>query len=98
MSRALLFALFLFGTPAFADEARGAGCIATAEIVAKAVVLRADGQSQEATAKALQAGDIDEKYVAAVAPLVDWVYTLPQEQLTNEAASAYKDACLAQLG
>ncbi|MFX0544867.1 hypothetical protein ACEWPL_004915 [Roseovarius sp. S1116L3] len=99
MSRKIILALsLLLSAPAMAGEGGAAGCAATAAIVADAVEMRADGTSQEAAAKALQSGDVAEKYKGAVAPLVGWVYTLPQDQLTDEAASAYRDACLAQMG
>jgi hypothetical protein len=84
--------------PTYAQDKRGAGCAATAEIVADAVAMRTDGTSQKATTEALKAGDVEAKYVEAVAPLVDWVFTLPEHQLTDEAASAFNNACLAQLG
>ncbi|MFX0543190.1 hypothetical protein ACEWPM_015870 [Roseovarius sp. S4756] len=99
MSRKFIVALpLLLCAPAMAEEGNAAGCAATAAIVADAVSMRADGTSQEAAAKGLQSGNVAEKYKDAVAPLVGWVYTLPQDQLTDEAASAYHDACLAQLG
>ncbi|MFD0858735.1 hypothetical protein [Roseovarius aquimarinus] len=80
------------------DADKAAGCAATAEIVSDAVELRAGGSQRDAAAQAIAAGDTDAKYAEAIGPLVDWVYTLPEEQLTDEAASAFTDACLAQMG
>ncbi len=98
MTRFALFALLLtLAAPVLADDARDRGCAATTAIVAEAVAMRAKGTTQVQALKALQAGDLDAKYAATVPPLVDWVYSLPQDQLTNEAAAAYNDACLAQL-
>ncbi|MEI4261111.1 DNA primase [Roseovarius sp. D0-M9] len=94
----LLLGGLALGQPALAQDASDEGCAATAEIVADAVVMRADGASQKATAKALASSDIEAKYADAVAPLVDWVYTLPQEHLTDETAGTFNDACLAQMG
>ncbi|WP_324753709.1 DNA primase [Roseovarius sp. Pro17] len=98
MTRFALLALFLsLAAPVLADDARDRGCAATTAIVAEAVATRAKGTTQAQALKALLAGDVDAKYIAAVGPLVDWVYTLPQDQLTNEAVAAYNDACLAQI-
>ena len=40
-------------------------------------------------------GGVDKRYREAVPMLVDWVYTLPEDQLTDEAPKAFEDACLA---
>jgi len=99
ISRAILFAIpFLAATPALAQNSGSAGCAATAEIVADAVEMRSGGADKAATSKALANGDVEPKYADAVVPLVEWVYTLPEDQLTDEASTAFHAACLAQMG
>ncbi|WP_281966677.1 hypothetical protein [Roseovarius nanhaiticus] len=99
LRRFSLFAIpFLVAAPALAQNAGSEGCAATARIVAGAVEMRVDGADKSTAAQALAAGDVGAKYADAVVPLVEWVYTLPTHQLTDEAASAFNDACLAQMG
>jgi len=99
MTRLPFLALLLCAaSPSLAGEAGNRGCAATSAIVADAVTLRAGGADQAKTLATIQAKVSDPKYAAIVPPLLDWVYTLPQDQLTSEAATAYKQACLAQLG
>jgi len=99
MARLLLLGISLIiSAYAVAGAPRGADCMATAAIVEGAVAMRAGGSAQTVTAGTLQTGGVEAKYIDAVAHLVDWVYTLPEDQLTEEAIRAYNDACLAQLG
>ena len=96
MTRFALIALALsFAAPAFAGKAEN--CAATAGIVNDAVAQRADGKYMAVTVSFLgsDAGGIASKYREAVPALVDWVYTLPEDQLTEAAAKAFEDACLA---
>ncbi len=73
-------------------------CIVTAGIVADAVAQRAKGNAQDDTLATLTAGDLEARFVPAVLPLVEWVYTLPADQLTDDAAASFKAACLEQTG
>ncbi len=99
MTRLAFLALLLCAaSPTLADKANVRGCAATSAIVADAVALRAGGADQSNALAAVQAKVTDAKYAATVPPLLDWVYTLPQDQLTAEAVTAYKQACIAQLG
>ncbi|WP_138935233.1 hypothetical protein [Roseovarius arcticus] len=99
MIRLSYLAVFvLAASPTLADKAHDRGCAATSAIVADAVALRAKGADQPSALAAVKAKVPDAKYAATVPPLLDWVYTLPKDQLTDEAVTAYKQACLAQLG
>jgi len=83
-------------TPALAQDQQDL-CENTAVIVGDAVTARADGASaQEAASMVGDAMDADSAFKGAVQPIVDWVYTLPQDQLTDEVAVAYQEQCLAQ--
>ena len=92
---ALIAVLLSFAAPAFAGKAEN--CAATAGIVSDAVAQRVDGKDMAATVAFLgsDAGGIAAKYREAVPALVDWVYTLPEDQLTDAASEAFEDACLA---
>lgn len=99
MTRKAMLALPLIAaTPVIGQDDASAGCAATAAIVADAVEMRSGGADKMKTAETLAQGDVEPKYVEVVAPLVEWVYTLPEHQLTDEAATAFNDACLAQQG
>ncbi|MCZ4353322.1 hypothetical protein O4H61_12405 [Roseovarius aestuarii] len=96
MKRFALIALMIpLAGPAFAGKAEN--CAATAGIVADAVAQRADGKDLSDTVAFLgsDAGGVKARYREAVPALVDWVYTLPEDQLTDAAPKAFEDACLA---
>ncbi|MGQ3486849.1 DNA primase [Roseovarius pacificus] len=98
MTRLAAFAAaFLMATPVAAQD-KEAMCDKTAAIVGKAVASRADGAAAEATVKAVTGSidDADARYRPAVQPIVDWVYTLPEELLSDEVEVSYKEQCLAQ--
>ncbi len=93
----LVFAALVCAFPAFAQDANEL-CNVSSEIAGAAVDERNAGQPQDKAINAITA-ELDgasESYAAAVQPIVAWVYTLPEEQLTEEVAVAYKTACLAQ--
>ena len=99
MTRLAYLATVIFAaSPTLAEKAYDRGCAATSAIVADAIALRAGGADQPGALAAVNAKVSDAKYAATVPPLLDWVYTLPQDQLTGEAVTAYHQACLAQLG
>jgi len=92
-----VFAACLFAAPTLV-QANEELCKVSAEIAGAAVVERAAGAEPDAAIKAVTDG-LDgpaESYAAAVQPIVEWVYTLPDDQLTDEVATAYELACLAQ--
>ena len=89
--------LALGGTAhAESDAERAARCAGQAQIVARAVQLRADGTDQAGTMTTLEASDsgIDPKYAPSVSVLVGWLYTLPPEQMTPDVATAFETQCL----
>ncbi|MEB8387445.1 hypothetical protein OO012_09415 [Rhodobacteraceae bacterium KMM 6894] len=92
---ALIAVLLSCSAPAFAGKTEN--CAATAGIVRDAVAQRADGKDMTDTVAFLgsDAGGVAAKYREAVPALVDWVYTLPADQLTDAAPKAFEDACLA---
>ena len=94
---ATLAAAALLATPLAAQD-KDTMCAKTAEIVGDAVSARADGAAPEAAVRDVTGAidTADETYKAAVQPIVDWVYTLPEAQLTDEVAVAYEEQCLAQ--
>ncbi|SEK95733.1 hypothetical protein SAMN05443999_1038 [Roseovarius azorensis] len=73
-------------------------CAPSGRIVQAAVEARIEGQDSVAAIRAISDALPEDKkaYEPAVQPLVDWVYTLPAEQLGAEVAEAYIAACEAQ--
>ncbi|MGR3714833.1 MAG: hypothetical protein ACU0A6_17125 [Shimia sp.] len=87
-----------FAGPVLAQD-KQAECEAQAKIVARATELRQDRKSQKKTTEMMQAGEddaVEEKYLAAVPAIVDWVYLLKRKQLKEDPSAAYLEACLAQ--
>lgn len=100
MNRIAAIALTAICLPglALASDTKDADCAATAGIVSDAVAERTGGNSQAGAIDFLTSdeGGIAEKYDAAVPLLVEWVYTLPEDQLTDAVAKAFEEVCLAQ--
>lgn len=101
MTRFTIAAVFtlsvLPATQAYASDA-GHHCAPTAEIVQMAVTARALGAEQDATQADILANDaVEERYAPAVPSLVEWVYTLPEDQLTDEVAVSFEEACGANI-
>lgn len=96
MFRFILPAL-LIAMPVMAQD-RTEMCATTSGIAGSAVAERNAGSDQMAAADAIIAGlgEASDDYAGAVDPIVAWVWTLPDEQLTDEVATAYQAACLAQ--
>ncbi len=93
---AAIAAALIAATPVLAQDKQDL-CEKTAVIVGDAVSARADGATaQDAARVARDAMDADSAYKGAVQPIVDWVYTLPEDQLTDAVAVAYQEQCLAQ--
>jgi len=89
--------LLLLATPVVAQD-KAELCEISSGIVGAAVVERQDGQAADMAVKAVVA-DLPEDqaaYEGAVQPIVDWVYTLPEDQLGDEVATSYETACLEQ--
>lgn len=89
--------LIVCAAPALAQD-KPELCRITAAIAGSAVAERAGGAARDQAVAAVSGGleDGQAGYEAAVPHIVDWVYTLPEEQLTGEVATAYEAACLAQ--
>jgi hypothetical protein len=96
MYRFTLSLIFL-AAPAMAQD-KTQLCTVSAEIAGAAVAQRAAGEGKDKTAEAIAANMTGERanFGAAVPHIVDWVWTLPEDQLTDEVAAAYETACLAQ--
>jgi hypothetical protein len=57
---------------------------------------RAGGAAEAAAIRQI-AGTLDgdkAAYKPAVEPIVNWVYTLPEDQLTGKVAEVYEETCL----
>lgn len=92
-----VFPMLFIATPLVAQDKEQL-CATSAEIAGLAVVERVAGEESAKTIKAITA-DLDgdkANYAGAVQPIVEWVYTLPEDQLSDEVATAYAAACLAQ--
>lgn len=91
----ILLSSLVIASPVLAQE-KEALCKATSDIAGDAVTERLAGATQDEAVAAI-VGGLDEgeaEYAAAVSPIVDWVYTLPDEHLTDEVQPAYEAACL----
>jgi hypothetical protein len=84
--------------PALAAEGAAGNCAVTAGIVADAVMLRTDGAAEADAVGALETSGLGVRFVPTVQPLVEWVYTLPEEQLADKPSAAFEAACLEQAG
>ncbi|MBZ8118685.1 DNA primase [Roseovarius sp. LXJ103] len=95
---AAVFALTVLPAPHAKASDAGHHCAPTAEIVQMAVTARKLGAEADATQADILANDaVEERYVPAVPSLVEWVYTLPEEQLTDEVAASFEEACGANI-
>lgn len=73
-------------------------CATSGEIVDAAVAERLGGADEDTATRNVEDALPDEKaqFRPAVVHIVEWVYTLEAEQLTEEVAVSYVEACLAQ--
>ncbi|WP_417729416.1 DNA primase [Roseovarius sp.] len=73
-------------------------CAPTGEIVARAVEARTSGQGAPGAITAIAAEMTGEmaSYAPAVQPLVDWVYSLTEAQMSEDVAGSYVTQCEAQ--
>lgn len=81
-----------------AAQAENPICATSGDIVTAAVEARGAGSTSPEAIKAISADYTGDKsrYQPAVQPLVDWVYSLSDEQLGDGVSEAYVAACLAQ--
>lgn len=93
---ALLPALVL-ATPLAAQDKESI-CATSAEIVDSAVEARSDGVGQQEAMETIGNGLEGDAaiYKPAVEPIVNWVYDLEEEQMSDEVGATYEKACLAQ--
>ena len=97
MTRLAAIAVALIVTTPVAAQDKQDLCENTAVMVGDAVIARADGATAQDAARTVRDNvDAGSDYKGAVQPIVDWVYTLPEEQLTEAVSAAYKEQCLAQ--
>lgn len=86
----------VFAMPAFADKV--SECADQAGIVQSVVDTRLDGVRK---AKALRQAKSDltettQTYETVLPAIVDWIYSLPEDQLTDQVGPTYAAACEAQ--
>lgn len=99
--RQIVLWLVLLAMPALAQDPaqdKAELCKVTSGIAGDAVSARGAGATEAATIAAITADlpATGTDYTSAVQPIVEWVYTLPEEQLTDEVQAAYQAACLEQ--
>ena len=89
--------LCLLATPLAAQD-KETLCATSGEIVDLAVAERVGGADEGTAVKSVSAALPDDKakFKPAVGPIVQWVYTLEADKLTDEVARSYVAACLAQ--
>ncbi|MGY3439424.1 MULTISPECIES: hypothetical protein [unclassified Marinovum] len=73
-------------------------CFEMGEIVNKIVGQRTEGTEMMAAMELVAADYSGEsaRFVPTIPPLTDWVYSLPDDQLTAEAGAAFETQCNAQ--
>ncbi|MCZ0811747.1 hypothetical protein N5A93_05830 [Roseovarius sp. EGI FJ00037] len=71
-------------------------CAALADVVERSVTARQLGQNASQAKRGLTSGEgaVAAKYAPGVPPLVDWIYTLPEEQLSPGLQAAFEKQCL----
>ncbi|MBO6868636.1 MAG: hypothetical protein VXZ18_07360 [Pseudomonadota bacterium] len=87
----------LTATSAFALD-KDAECGIQADVVMSVVEARTGGQDADASVTAVAEGldDQAQKYVSVVPAIVEWVYSLPEDQLGAEVGESWATACKAQ--
>ena len=93
----IAFLAFPLAAPALAQD-KNELCTTSGEIVDAAVAERLGGaDEQSANSNVIDALPDDKaEYKPAVEHLVQWVYSLEKEQLTDEVAKSYVLTCLSQ--
>lgn len=102
MIRSAALSVLLLSLPAaaVANDAKTANCAATADIVQRAVVERAGGNSKEGTTEKLTADEagIDDKYDTTIPALVEWVWSLDEALLQDDVSGTFEKSCMAYDG
>ena len=99
-SRILPFVLtFALVTPVMAqDTAKEAECRKQGQIATNIMTERKNGSNaRRAERRVIRAlPDDAQSYEVAVPAMVEWIYSLPEDQMTPEVSNALYQACLAQ--
>lgn len=97
MMRIALAVVLLAGGPAAAQATAG-DCEVFGQIAERAAQARlADGDMMDTMVVIAESfTGAQERYAGAVPLLVDWVWKLPEAQLTSGVGAAYQQACEAQ--
>ena len=96
MTRFALLLLALMLASPLAAQDKQTLCAVSADIVDAAVTARAGGAGDGAAIRQIADGLNGDKaaFKPAVEPIVNWVYTLPEDQLDGKVAEVYKETCL----
>lgn len=91
-------ALLAFMATPLAAQDKDVLCNTSGEIVGTAVAERIGGADETTAIRNVEEALPDDKanFRPAVEPIVQWVYTLEPEELTDEVAASYVAACFAQ--
>lgn len=100
MTRVFLITALAFGAVSQAAQAQDkeAECAVQTDVVMQVVAARSGGADAADATRGVAAdlsGDAA-KYASIVPALVDWVYTLPDDQLNDTVGQSWTEACLAQ--
>lgn len=89
--------MFSLTAPAFAQD-RDAECRKQGQIATNIMSERKGGSNaRRAERRVIRALPDDAKnYAVAIPALVEWIYTLPEEQMTPEVSNALYQACMSQ--
>ncbi|KNG92647.1 hypothetical protein [Pseudaestuariivita atlantica] len=97
-STLVCLALLLPALPAAAQELKAADCETFGKITQEAVMARTAGKRPRAATRQISrglTGDL-ERFKGAVPLLVDFVYGLPEAQLSADVGATYASACVEQ--
>ncbi len=91
----LTLAFTLLATPLAALD-KATLCGTSAEIVDAAVNARLDGKAKRGAIRSIKRSLSEEQagFKPAVQPLVEWVYSEPDENMRPELATSYNETCL----
>ncbi len=78
------------------EEEKSTRCSQQAALVGELVAQRSGGASAQDAIPAVREthSDMDDRYVAQVPILADWIYSLPEEQLGAGVADSFEAACV----
>jgi hypothetical protein len=77
---------------------KDAECATQAEVAMMLVSARADGASDGDAISSVSAAlsQNAQKYASIVPAMADWIYSLPEDQLTEDVRTSWVAACVAQ--